>query len=47
MAYQNFPFAVLTYRGVYSEFLYQRGKKARVMAKAKAAYIVKRGKKAE
>ena len=41
------PFVVISYRGVYSEFLYQRGKKARVVAKVKAAYIVNRGKKAE
>ena len=41
------PFFVVCYRGVYSELLYNRGKKARVIAKAKAAYIVNRGAKAE
>lgn len=37
-------FAIRSYRGVYSTWFYKRGKKARVMVKAKAAYIVERAK---
>ena len=45
MAYQNPPLAIVRYRGVYSEWLFKYGKKARILAKARAAYIVQRGKK--